>query len=529
MRNGYFQLVSMPGGYGVRLIPPDEGGEEIGLAEVMNYLDNRRIDFDMNQLKQAVSLSKDIVVRLGNGECPSQRESYTLEISSDNMTATARFYPASENGERMSADEFINDLKYKGVVFGLLKDVLQKFFSGERDYCTDIVVAKGQPPRHGEDSKIEYYFNTDIHAKPAMNEDGSVDYFHLNVVNHCKEGEVLARLIPEDEGEPGCNIMGTRVKPREVRKKTLKYGNNIALSEDCMTLTSLVNGHVSLVEGNVFVSDVYEVENVDNSTGNIDFQGSVQVNGNVSSNFQVKAKGNVIVNGVVEGAYIEAGGDIIIARGMNGMGKGCLKAGRDIVTKFLENATAEADGYVSTSSILHSRVSAGTEIVVTGRRGFITGGHVQAAEKVDVKTLGAVMGAATLVEVGVNPQLKARHQQLQKEIGEIVRVIRDAQPVIVNFSQKKAKGARFTPDQLKHVKEAAQLLETKKLELERRNEEMKELQNLFSTDKRAAVLVRGEVYPGTTIIIGDASTVVQSNLKYCRFERVSGDVKMLPL
>lgn len=122
---------------------------------------------------------------------------------------------------------------------------------------------------------------------------------------------------------------------------------------------------VSLVEGKVFVSDVYEVENVDLSTGNIDFEGSVQVNGNVSSNFVIRAGSNVIISGVVEGAYIEAGGNIIIARGMNGMAKGTLKAGGNIVAKFLENATASAGGYVSTESILHSNVIAATEIQVT--------------------------------------------------------------------------------------------------------------------------------------------------------------------
>ena len=75
------------------------------------------------------------------------------------------------------------------------------------------------------------------------------------------------------------------------------------------------------MEDSVFVSDVLIVENVDNSTGNIEYEGNVQVNGNVCTNFRVKAQGNVEVNGVVEGAYIEAGENIIIARGMNGMGK----------------------------------------------------------------------------------------------------------------------------------------------------------------------------------------------------------------
>lgn len=61
---------------------------------------------------------------------------------------------------------------------------------------------------------------------------------------------------------------------------------------------------------------------------------------------------------MIEGACIEAGGNIIIARGMNGMAKGILKAGGNIVAKFLENATVSAGGYVNTESILHSNVTA---------------------------------------------------------------------------------------------------------------------------------------------------------------------------
>ena len=131
--------------------------------------------------------------------------------------------------------------------------------------------------------------------------------------------------------------------------------------------------------------------------------------GNVSSNFEIRAGGNVIISGVVEGACIEAGGNIIIARGMNGMAKGILKAGGNIVAKFLENATVSAGGYVNTESILHSNVTASTEIQVTGKRGFITGGHVRAGQRIEVKTLGATLGAPTVVEVGVDPEKKAEY------------------------------------------------------------------------------------------------------------------------
>lgn len=529
MKNGYFKLVNAQEGFGVHLFPPVDGGEEIRIMELLNYLDSQRVDCEVQKLKEAIATGQDTVVLLGSGDCPKCAETYGFSMAEDSMSATVRFYPASDTGERMTFDEFFKDMHFRNVKSGIQVQELQNHFQSEGIYCTDIIAAKGKAPRHGKDAVIKYYFNTDVHAQPEMKEDGSVDYFNLNVINRCKKGEILAEIIPADEGEYGMNILGSRIKPREVKKALFKFGKNIQLSEDRLTLSSMVDGHVMLVDGNVFVSDVYTVENVDTSTGNIDFIGSVQVNGNVATNFSVKAGGDVVINGVVEGAYIEAGGNIIIARGMNGMAKGTLKAGGNIVAKYLENVTAEAEGYVTTESLLHSHVTAGTEILVTGKRGFIAGGHVHATDKVDVKNLGTEMGSDTHIEVGVNPKLKAQYVQLQKELSEIVTVIKNAQPIIANFAEKKAKGARFSQDQLNYIKNTAATVETKKKELQQKNAEMKALQELFNPQKKSEVIVRGEVYPGTTIVINDVSMTVHTSYKYCRFEKVGGDVKMMPL
>lgn len=301
------------------------------------------------------------------------------------------------------------------------------------------------------------------------------------------------------------------------------------MCDEGKTLRSMVDGHVVLIDDTVFVSDVYEVENVDVATGNIEYNGSVKINGNVASNFSVKAEGNVVINGVVEGAYVEAGGDIIIARGVNGMNKGMLKAGGNVVAKFIENATVEAEGYVNAGSILHSTVSAGTEIEVSGKRGFITGGHVQANRQISVKTLGAIMGAPTIVEVGADPKIKTEYVQIQKEVGELVKSIKAMQPILVNFAKKRALGVSFTQEQIKYVRDVAKALELKKIELNKSNKRMLELQKVFDNRNQAKVIVRGEVYPGTTIVIGDISTVIQSNYLYCRFEAVEGEVRMVPM
>ena len=255
----------------------------------------------------------------------------------------------------------------------------------------------------------------------------------------------------------------------------------------------------------------------------------MQVNGNVFTNFTVKAQGDIVVKGVVEGATLQAGGNIIIARGMNGMGKGNLTAGGNVVSKFLENATAQADGYIASESILHSRITAGTEVNVDGRRGFITGGRVCASGSINVKTLGSDMGADTIVEVGADPNIKNRITQLQKLIEEDTKTLQTVQPVLIAAKQKITQGIKLSQEQLKHVQSLAVVNQQKTEAIKAYENELRKLTEQTGDVEEAQIRVKGMVYPGTKICIGDVSMVVQKNAHYCRFIKERGDVKIAPL
>ncbi len=523
--NGYFQLVCDANQTYLHVFPPTSGGMAVSTNEIAEYLGSRGISYDSSAIASIAGSVGVQEVLINYTPCSEEREAYKLIVSPDKMNAVARFYPPSKGGGRLTKQEFIADLSFKKIEFGIQEEEIDRFFNS-RTYCEDYIVAVGQPPRHGSDAHIEYYFNTDLSARPMLKEDGSVDFFNLNTISHCHEGDVLAKLFPEDPGDVGYNVEGEKIKPREVKKGKLKFGRNITVSEDKLSMISEVDGHVTLVDGKVFVSDVLTVENVDNSTGNIEYDGNVQVNGNVCANFSVKAKGNVEVSGVVEGALVEAGGDIIIAKGMNGMGKGVLNAKGNVVAKFLENATVTALGYVSSESILHSTVYAGDEITVSGKRGFITGGRVCATNMVSVKTLGSSMGADTIVEVGADPTVKVRIQNLQWDIANASRVIKSVQPLIEASRQKQAKGIKVTPEQLQYVKSLIALNRVKEKEIDDKAQEMERLQESIGTFTNAKVVVTGVVFPGTKISIGDVSMVVHGEMKYCKFIKLDGDVKM---
>lgn len=529
MKNGYFKIQFGDTESYVSLFPPEDGGEPIQVDEMRDYLVSKGFpNIDIVAIKKVVdNLSKQENIKIASKKgipCP---ESFRVSISSDKMKAVCRFYPASTSGAELTVADIKSTLKLQGVTKGVDDKAIEAYLA-DRHYCTDYVLAKGLEPTDGEDAKIEYFFNTNPNLKPKLNEDGSVDFFSLSAISLVKAGDKLATLTKEVPGEPGFNVTGDVLPPREVKKLQLKFGRNIELSPDELSIKSLVNGHASLVEGKVFVSDVYEVSDVDTATGNIDYAGNVCVLGNVKTGFTLKADGNVEVRGVVENAMIEATGNVTIARGMNGMSKGTIIAGGNVISKFIENANVTAGGYVHSEAILHSNIIAKGEVTVTGKKGFITGGTIRTPGIVSAKTIGSTMGVDTEIEVGTDPKLTLKSNNLNAEIAATKKKIEAAEPVLKTITDKVKAGEKLRPEQVLYFKQLSEQYKAMKEELEQKMSEMNDIMDEIddTMGHEACVKVEEFAYPGTKITINDTSLVLTTAVQHGRFVRDGADIRV---
>ena len=286
----------------------------------------------------------------------------------------------------------------------------------------------------------------------------------------------------------------------------------------------MVDGHVSLIENAVFVSDVYSVEDVGTSTGNIDYHGDVEVKGNVCENFSIRTDGNVFVSGVVEGAVIEAGGNIVIARGMHGQNKGRLKAGGNIVAKFISAAEVEAAGFVEAEQIVNARVSAGTNINADAGKGLITGGRVVAKGAINARNVGSPMGAATIVEVGIDIESKKRLAELQKSVGEKSKSIPQMKKGLEETTRKLKAGVKLTQEQIKNARALQVTLAETQAKIQEELKEIEKLDRLLKSEMPAQIALRGTMYQGVVLSISGATMTVKNEYTYCRLIKKDGDV-----
>lgn len=453
-----------------------------------------------------------------------------IEISKNQMEAFIFISSSSNNkSENFITYEYIKDkLKEAGVICGIddgkIKDVL-----ANQIFNAKIRVAKGKEAVPGKDGKIKYKFNLRRNLKPRLSKDGKADFHNLDFVTNVSKGQLLAEVEPPTKGLPGKTVTGKTISVKNGKLPKFNIGSNVVMSKDSMKAFSVIDGQPIISGGKLSVIPVLEVKgDVGTSTGNINFLGTVIVNGSVKSGFKIEAKGDVEVRGVVESAEIIAEGNIILKRGMQGRGKGYLKAGQNIIARYIENTTAEAGNNIHVSeAIMHSCVFATRKIILDGKKGLIVGGKAKAGEELIAKTIGSPMATYTELEIGVDTKKKKELQKTLNTIDKLKESLSKARKAIQLF-QKLEERQSLSSDK-KHLLD--KLISTEGIILKKiqklKNKSAK-LEDALNFSGSAKVSAYDVAYTGVNIFIRNSSLKLKDKISHVTFYNYEGQIKFGP-
>jgi uncharacterized protein (DUF342 family) len=451
-----------------------------------------------------------------------------VAVTPDGMTAVMTATPPVGEGQPLTVEMIRAALAHKGVVFGVDDEKVQQIALAE-EYNRGFEVARGIPPVNGEAAIIRQLIQTDNDLRPKELADGSVDFKDLGIVHSVKAGEVLCEKIPATPGTPGTNVLGHTVPARPGKDAPLPAGKGTVISPDKLQLLASFDGQADMVNRKIQVLNTFTVRgDVSTATGNIDFVGNVIVEGSVLTGFSVQATGNVTINGSVESAQILSDGNITVKGGINGSGKGMVRAGGYIKTKYIQSGTVHAVGDIETSYILHSTVQCGGGVTLLGK-GTIIGGHVTALKYITAAMSGSRNTyVQTRLEVGTDPGALSRNREIPKLLEankrDTMGLLR-----IINLLGELKKAGRLTRDKLETLQRAIasyQALSQTALELE---DELQHIQDALAAAGHGAVNITGAVYPGVRIIIGSDTFPIESKYEHCTFARKEAGIQMEPL
>jgi uncharacterized protein (DUF342 family) len=368
---------------------------------------------------------------------------FTLTMSEDKMLVSLTLTPPA--GGRAKNVEVIRALQDLGVVHGILHLPLREALKAGQ--CKELIVAEGTWPSMGTPVTFDSLLEEIEKELSEVDEDAVIQYSDLGHLLLVNPGDKLMRRTPAVPGTDGIDVLGQKVLTRPVANLTFNPDSigAIVAPDDENLLIAEIAGQPKLISNGVKVNSIVEIENVDLSTGNIDFEGTIRISGDVKSGMRLHASGDVFVNGMVEAAEIVAGGDITIKGGIIGAtdvpgGTASTGPAMRIASKtgsvqalFAQNVTIEAaKGILISGNASQCDMTAGEEIIIgknnSTKAGQLVGGRAQATNLIKAVSFGAPNGTTTRLHVGSDPQwadkLHAKEKELHNKTGELEYTIK---------------------------------------------------------------------------------------------------------
>jgi len=345
-----------------------------------------------------------------------------VQITKDKTRAFLVVFPT--NLQRIPQYKDIEEiLKADKVITPMGKEEIEKslgVINPVNRVVTKVKIAQSKPPVIG---RMEYFMPIIDVAKKAgkVLSDGRIDFRELDAIIQVSRGQEILERFPEIKPEDGYDIYGQKIESHMEESKGFLCGQNLFPTKDNdLIYVSSIDGCLEIDKRTVSVVPVVVIKgDVDFSTGNIDFNGSVNIKGAVLPGFYVKARGDIIVGKNVDDAGLEATGNITVGMGIAGKGSTKIRATGNLKAKYILNANIEVEGSIDVEdSIINSMVFANDKITVSSPHGKILGGEVIARHIIKVNFVGTQSETPTIVTVGRNLTVERELQEIRKQMSQ---------------------------------------------------------------------------------------------------------------
>lgn len=351
----------------------------------------------------------------------AQRCDATIEVqvTPDSMAAHLTLV-AAQGGKAATLGDLLQALTDAGVVFGVRNDVLlQASRSGQ---CHHLAIAEGQQPENGHNTRFEVLVENPPHRAPIVDASGLIDYRERGAIQTVQPDTPLMRRIPATPGSAGCNVRGVAL-PAQPGRDT-PFAPHLPGTQpdpnDPDVLLAAVAGQAVQVAHGMVVETILDIAEVNMASGNIHFDGTVHIKGDVLQNLLVAATGDIVVGGMVDGGKLKAGGNITIAGGI--IAHASVHAGGSVSARFAQAVDISAGTVIELHDMaLDCQLHALNQVLIGTKkpgRGRLVGGNTTTMMLLQVPVLGAPTSPITKIVLGANAELDAQYAAVQESLAK---------------------------------------------------------------------------------------------------------------
>ncbi len=289
-----------------------------------------------------------------------------------------------------------------------------------------LLIAIGRNPVNGKNSIVEWHVEEPSSPRVGSDDGKKINYRERMRYIHVQEGQKILTVSPPTQGEPGRDVKGRTLPATDGEWKRPLAGENVRAENNQLEMYAGVDGLIEFDGERVHIRRVLKVIDVNFDTGNIRYDGDVQIEGKVQEGFTVEAQGSVSIEGDLEAANVLA--KRVHVHG-NTRGGSSIVSQTSIEVRRIESALCRAEKDVT---VLEDAVN--LNVFCGGRlhlpKGTLAGGKIHALKGAEVLHLGGRHGDATKIIVApdscelpsldhVNATLQDRKEKLERIRGPL--------------------------------------------------------------------------------------------------------------
>jgi uncharacterized protein len=358
-----------------------------------------------------------------------------------------------EDHKPVSKDELLEMLNPAHGPF-LHQDILESIVHdlNARQEVKHRRIARGHPAVDGKDGWLELL----VKKYQPMKKDTPIEFRtprSIHFFDNVERNSTVGRLHHPQEGVDGVDVLGQPVKAKTGKPLRVLVDKSLHIlepgaGENYQQIVAQVAGYLFEEAGKLSVREQMVIEgDVGFKTGDIDFVGSLVVEGNVLKDFKVKARQDVEVKGnAIHCSVSSSLGHVTIRGSAYGAeavkqsahdhaarsadypgessrrahpallpGGALFRAGGEFIATTVQSTSVEADG---TIGILNEASNAllRTKRAVLLPQGHLFGGAAYVVEGVEAKVIGTKLGSSTEIYFCTNVESSSEYPAVLNQI-----------------------------------------------------------------------------------------------------------------
>jgi len=461
-------------------------------------------------------------------------------VSDDKMTAKINDFDMAvyEDAEfKISKDFIIKQLRMsdlKGDIpdadLTLLAEAVNR-----RENLDGKVAGRGQQAVSGVDPYIHLVFKD---APKPVSDNDIINIRDSQQRSIVQAGQLIAEIRYLKPEVIGMNMLGESLQPEPGPQMEVVLGEGVVQSVPGKFFAEF-GGVPTVEDGNkigLIKSHVHEGD-VNLKSGNIYFDGPVEIKGSVDAGALVRVKGPLKVYGSITGGTVISREPIEVVESIVTGQQGKVICNTHIKADFIENSNIECDGsLVVTKSLISSDVVAGDYIQALAPDGVIGGGTIMSRNLVAAANIGFTKGARTKFVVGVDHRVIRRTKIREKRLKDLLDAQERYKLEFRELAQKK--DSQLTPKhkQMKEILKGKManvrpLIETVSGQLEAMKSSMTFVDdclvaatNVFAANCSIEVGGQGVVMEADTMAVG-VSARKRRDSHLCTYDEIKSEIE----